>query len=380
MLRRMARGADGVEGAGTEIDVLVTLLRERVRRYFPDLPDGEIDVRLRRWRKRPSSTLYEFEVRGPGRSRVLLIKRARIAPEQPGLGLPPVEDRPRLAPFIDPARRRWLEYRALAAVERQFDRGDARYRALRVYDFIPERQAIVMELADGPTLREKVLGASFPWVRPRLDRAFENAGAWLRAFHALREPAGEPRHTTAISFIEVVGDLAGHLGDTLDEPAFFRQVAVRLTERARVVLPAQLPLGLGHGDYAARNVLVGPNDRVTVIDIAANWRAPIYEDIAYFIIGIEAAWVQLVSQGWLIARNDLQRYRESFLTGYFGRDPVPRREVRLYEALLLLDRWVARLWAASRSHDATSIELRLANRSLKRLLDDLVADREGEHQ
>ena len=381
MLRRMSRGADDVQGATREVDVLTELLRARVGQYFPDLPESAMGVRLRGVRQRPSSTLYAFEVGGSGSGRAhgLLVKQARMATGHPAPRSPGVADRPRLAPFIDPATRRGLEYRALAAVQRQFDPADARYRALRVYDFIPERQAIVMELSDGPALRDRVVAARLPWVHRSLDRAFENAGAWLHAFHGLREPVGEPRHTTPLEFVAVVRDLAGYLGETLGEAAFFDRVATRLSQQAKVLLPQLLPSGLAHGDYAARNVLVGEEDRVTVIDIAGSWQVPIYEDIAYFIVSLETAWAQLVSQGRMMGRDDLQRYRTSFLAGYFSAGAPPRDELRLYEALLLLDRWVARLWAASGSQGRSSFALRLANRSLRRMLEDLVADPAGAH-
>ena len=43
--------------------------------------------------------------------------------------------------------------------------------------------------------------------------------------------------------------------------AFFRQVGASTIERAERVLPQELPLGLGHGDYAMRNILVTNNCR-----------------------------------------------------------------------------------------------------------------------
>ena len=54
------------------------------------------------------------------------------------------------------------------------------------------------------------------------------------------------------------------------------------------MLPADLPLGTSHGDYAPRNILVGAHGEVTVLDTLGRWRAPIYSDLGNFLFAIKA--------------------------------------------------------------------------------------------
>ena len=48
------------------------------------------------------------------------------------------------------------------------------------------------------------------------------------------------------------------------------------------------------------------------------------------------------TQGLLFGRA-IDRIEPEFLAGYFGPEPIPTREIRLFELLLLLDKWSARM-------------------------------------
>jgi hypothetical protein len=88
-------------------------------------------------------------------------------------------------------------------------------------------------------------------------------------------------------------------------------------------------------------VIVGSSGRLTVLDTRAAWRAPIYEDIAYFLTAAKTPRAQARSLGLAFARNALDRLEHAFLRGYFGSAPVPVESIRLFELQSLLDKWAA---------------------------------------
>ena len=108
-------------------------------------------------------------------------------------------------------------------------------------------------------------------------------------------------------------------------------------------LPEELPLGLLHGDFATRNILVGHRHRVTVIDTLAKWHTPIFKDIGCFLANLRLSWFQIISQGLAYRSSTLATYEQAFLKGYFGEAPMPTEAIRLYEILAALDIWAAKL-------------------------------------
>jgi hypothetical protein len=150
------------------------------------------------------------------------------------------------------------------------------------------------------------------------------------------------RHQGKNDYIDALTTITDFLAKTLNRESFFKETAARMIETAREVLPDSLPLGLGHGDYAMRNILVGTNFRVTVLDTFAKWRAPVYEDIGYFLTDLKMSAPQVFSHGFAFRSNQLATYEQAFLKGYFGQDPIPYPTIRLYEGLALLDKWSSR--------------------------------------
>ena len=63
-----------------------------------------------------------------------------------------------------------------------------------------------------------------------------------------------------------------------------------------------------------RNILIGPNARVTVLDTFAKWRTPIYEDIGYFLNDLKMSYPQVVSQGLAFSSDQLRP-----MNGHFSR-------------------------------------------------------------
>jgi hypothetical protein len=328
---------------GNLADLLASHLSAHGRRYYPELGDGALEARLVQHDTRRVTMLYRYRLISPAGSRDVLVKVPREAVRPPTLqhSLPA---RPRLAVALGPAERALREYRSLAAIYDHFQSlRDPRFGAVRVLELLREHQAFVMEEVQGTSLRRLLHQAHRgcgPLAAAGLEAACLNAGAWLREYHGLasRELV-TPRRTTRAEYVRFVARLSDFLGARQGETPRFERIATALAHLAEEVLPADLPLGLGHADYALRNVMVGPMSRVTVLDTVARYRTPIYEDIGYFLVSLRDNWPQVFTLGAAFPAARLAACERAFLSGYFADEPVPYAAVRLYEVQAMLDRW-----------------------------------------
>lgn len=235
------------------------------------------------------------------------------------------------------------EYDGLQTIAEALGREDERFGVLRPLAWLPNQSAIVMDLVQEPTLRDRLLETS----RTRLHRdpamnetTWNNAGAWLRIFHdhetRLTLPARiETRGQVAEmygAYADFLLERTGALSCLLD----LKELAVELAARS---LPAELPLCPGHGDYVANNMFAGAAGRITVFDPLIRWRVPRYQDLGTLTVGIRIVPLQAMTQGLTLPERELGRYEDAVLRGYFGSEEVPLRAVRAYQLLVLLDRW-----------------------------------------
>jgi len=278
--------------------------------------------------KRARTRLNRLEVGVGGRHLRLIVKETSLAdaPEARGDG----GGRPRLTVVEDHLERHRWEYLGLRAAEERFEAlQDSRFAVLRAIDHLPAQRAFLIEEVPHPTLRDLLTAPArlTPSGRRRIRAATENAGAWLREFHALDAgdagDAGAPPLRASATEVEAA----------LHEQAEFalRHGGGRSVERATAravvaiadgALPDPLPLGLWHADFAPRNMFVTPTGAVAGFDMAARRRAPVYEDIAYFVMNLR----RLRSRG-----------ANRFLAGYFGTDPIPERALAVFDLLVRLD-------------------------------------------
>lgn len=371
---------------GPQSTTFASHLRENGPRYFTDLSPAPLNVQLVSVWKRPASKFYRYNVGIESQHRSVLVKvpllRDRPGDQDRDEGQASGES-PSLVPKTDPAIKFELEHTAMTAIQDFFEGiNDPRFGAIRILDVLPDHHAIVMEEARDPSLRRLFLKASrlrLPVTSIDLDALFQNAGAWLRAYHFLpKQDQVTARHTRCAEFIAMVREHTQFLARLLDDKPFFQNIASATTEKSLETLPESLPLGLAHGDYAMRNILVGFNNRVTVLDTLAKWRAPIYEDIAYFLIELKTNRLQVLSQGLAFSTECLGRYEREFLAGYFGRQPIPHHAIRLYEVLLLLNKWSGQVahvgQQAAGKHGGAMGTLRLAlmNRYFRKSIDLLL--------
>jgi hypothetical protein len=319
-------------------------IRQNAARYFEGLKPKQVEVKFEQKQERPSSVLYQFRVGDDVKNHGILVKvptyRGRLLDEADNVPFV----KPDLYPKTNPQETPMLGYMALRSISEYFSSlGENHLGTIRVLDYLPEHQAIFTETSQDPNLRDLFLDASRlrPWVSsPDLELSLQNVGKWLRLYHEMsKEDNVQTRHENRHEYVEAVNLLTDFLSSSLGDKSFFQTVAFELEEIALQILPERMPLGLGHGDFAMRNILVGANGRITVLDTFAKWRTPIYEDIGYFLSALKLAAPQVISQGLVFSPVQLAAYERAFLTGYFEQKPIPCSEIRLYEMLSLLDKW-----------------------------------------
>ncbi len=360
-------------------------IHDNISKYYPCLDAADIDVRLKEEQQRTSSSLYRFEVvnhsecyrvfaKGiPVTSNTMLyrntIARARLT-----------------SPLTNYGERLWLEYTALRAIRDYFEKlGNPDFGSIRVLDFMENPRTIIMEENNDPNLLSLIVKTSrlrHPFgARPDLRRTFFNAGAWLKAYSNLPKTENvRLRNTSRADYNESIEKFTSFLGKIIGNASFFERVAEIAISTACQVMPDELPLALGHGDYAMRNILVGEKDRITVIDTGAKWRVPIYEDIAYFLINLKVNKLQIFTQGLAIHAKTIDIYESEILSGYFGQAHISKKLIKLFQIQALLDSWSSRASNISRQTTGkkaivNKIHLILLNRIhrniMKRLLNEL---------
>jgi hypothetical protein len=303
-------------------------------------------VRLVGQQTRPRCFLVRLALDDGTRRRDVLVKVRHSVPEHRRHDLLPhrlVLTPERTLPDVEAARR---EYDGLRLAEQAVAAGESdRLGVLRPLAWLPELGGIVMDLVQEPTLRDRLLHSSR--LQPRGRRRapdpepWQACGRWLRLFHECPTdlPLGE-RLTRREDLHPLFSDYA----DVLAQPDTGR---LRLVDRCAAIardavadLPAELPLGTGHGDFVSRNVFCSDTGRVTVFDPQPLWRVPVHEDLARMAqVGLRLVDVQAVSQGAALASRHLQELEDALLDGYFGSDGLPVHATRLFQLLLLMDRW-----------------------------------------
>lgn len=333
---------DGADPARATIE---RHLRAHAGRYCSGAT-GDPEVVLLRLRSRAAARLYWYRIGSGSSARNVVVKVPGAPADAEVAGQP---RRPRMVepPPLDTKYVR--EYEALDLLQRHFSAlDDPRFGAVPLLGRIDPARAIVMGEVEGRSLNELVPQLSRIYPRPPsalLRRAVQSAGAWLRAYHQLDLDGALPRQASRQDFVTNVQRYCSHLGVMLSRPVFFAGLADRLTAAAARLLPPELPLGLGHGDFAMRNVLVGQGGRIFVLDTTALWRTPVYADLAKFGLALRLSRVQAYSHGSAFREVSLRKAGRWLFEGYYGNQggqgsqPVPEQRIRLYGILLLLDKW-----------------------------------------
>jgi hypothetical protein len=361
-------------------------INANVAKYYPNLDGAETEVRLTGEQHRNSSSLYRFEVINHLVRYNIFAKGIDLANNPKHRENARKDLRPRLAPGpTDYLVKTWLEYTALKAIYEHFERlGNPSLGAIRVLDFIQNPQTIIMVEHSEPNLLSLFAKTNrLHHLRgkvPDLRGAFFNAGAWLKAYSTLPKADNVvTRLAHRSDFSESVIKFTGFLGRISGDASFFQRVEKTVIPAANEILPGDLPLGIGHGDYAMRNILVGENDRITAFDTCAKWKVPIYEDIAYFLIQLETNRLQVLTQGIAIHARTLAAYQREFLAGYFGETHIPIQVIRLFQIQSLLDSWASQVSINTKQYAGIKIlykklYLSLLNRRYRTIMERLLSE------
>ncbi len=334
--------------------MLTQLLAQRAGDYFPDLAGQDVVVSMVRYVGRMNSELFEFELSSESSKFGLF---AKIPFSQPSVlmgrddqskaalpdGIP--GDRPRVCPLSFAQDNGINEYRALNDIHRHFSQlDDDRFGTITMLDFLNDSQIIIMEKGNAPCFNHLFRKAN-RWNRVEtreLKHAFVNSGTWLKLFHSLPKlEQTRTRHSKRKEVIRSIFEMTEYLQEYKLPSRWSVKHCERLIVAAEEILPPELPIGLTHGDFAPRNVLVDENDRVTVFDTQSRWLAPIYEDVAHFLVAVKAAGPHVSTQGRYFDDQTLQRFENDFLEGYFQGSNVPMKSLRIFESLRLLEWWAS---------------------------------------
>jgi len=255
--------------------------------------------------------------------------------------------KPSLFPLSDLHSKGLHEFRALSVIFNQFTKlNDPRFSAIRPLDVFGEPLCLLMEKANDQDMRVfcRKVGRTRRQARGKLDKlvsAIHNAGAWLQRFHRLPLLAHtECRNAHRNDIIATIEAFSAYIDSHASSSTAFTNLSRSLISAAERVLPAILPLGLTHGDFAPRNVLQSREGRVTVFDTQGRWYGPIYVDLAHFLVALKVSSAQICSNGWYNNSQVLAIYEDHLFRGYFENRSLPLGAIRLFECLLLLEWWV----------------------------------------
>jgi len=360
-------------------------IRANALKYYPYLDGAETEVRLPSEQHRASSSLYRFELVNNRVSYTIFAKGTALANHSKQDEVATIDARPRLAPGPTDFRvKTWLEYNALKAIYEHIESLDnPSFGAIRILDFIQNSQTIIMDEHNEPNLRSLFtqtnrLSRALGRRAPDLRRAFFNAGAWLNAYSTLSIVEHViTRLPRRLDFNASISNFTDFLGRVSGDTPFFQRIEELVIRAANEKLPDNLPLGIGHGDYAMRNILVGAGNRITAIDTCAKWRVPIYEDIAFFLVQLEINGVQVLTQGLAFDAEAIGAYQREFLAGYFGETNIPLDVIRLFQIQSLLDSWSAGISSKTRQHAGIKaayqkLRLTLLNRRYRTIMKRLL--------
>jgi aminoglycoside phosphotransferase (APT) family kinase protein len=356
-----------------QLSAILTEVTPRLGEWYPDRAVGtDVRVSVVLDDRRSINRVIRLRVTRDGAAVASLI----VKTENPDPVAPLIPDaRPRLMPVTDSSVRQALEFEALRLLERRLNEvGDGRMGAIRALAVLDASGALVMEAFAGRPLTRLLLGNTLRRreVSARPAALANAAGAWLRVLHDTPAAVAAPvRQGTPDEVSSSFTEFGEYLASATPSRNLERTIAIGRAAAADI---GPLPVAMSHGDFAPRNILVDRQGRIAVIDLLARWQAPRYEDLAAFLLAMRTSRANATTSGLVFGRA-IDRLEPSFLAGYFGADPVPMRAIRIYELLLLLDKWAARL-ARRANGEGGGVQARLIDRyfdsrsrHLARLLD-----------
>lgn len=315
----------------------------RAANWFPDAACSH--VRLRRLVERPRAVLYAVWLGHDDGPQIL----AKVRRDRPvGDGPRRAGARPRLMEGALPvAEQTALEYEGLRQIRAMVGEAHPVFAAVRPFDVLLPECTVLMEYVRAPTLRQQLVRDSRlapPRWRSRRrddDLVWRDVGAWMDTFQrAMHKQGLEERQSTRDDVVDRFAAYADWLTATLGARTVGNGVH-RGADLARDLLPARLPMAVGHGDFAPRNVFLRDDGRMAVFDPMPRWVVPRYEDLCRFLVALRLQGIQVHSRGLAYAERELDRREQRVLDGYRAGSELPLAHLRCYQLLITLDKWSA---------------------------------------
>ena len=306
------------------------------------------NVRVHTLDSRPRALLLAVNI-DAGSDNPQILAKVRLAGPAPA-NLVPQEDRPRLAPHnLTVAELTASEYDGLRSIHALFGESHPKFGTVRPLGHMLSENVIFMEYVRAGTLRQSLLDrsrlSSGHWSARHhtSSQAWWRAGAWLRTFQESTPTGDRPaRQTTRQEVMDLFGAYHHYLTERLG-PRRFGGLATRGAQLAERVLPDRLPMAVGHGDYAPRNVFLLSDKRIAVFDPMTRWDVAREEDLCRFLVAIRLFGLQVHTHGFAYSRNQLEGLEQAVIEGYYGHTQVPNAKLRCLELLIMLDKWSALL-------------------------------------
>jgi hypothetical protein len=282
---------------------IVARVRERARRYFPDI--GEVaDVSVLAADRRAYSDIYRLAICDGHRQAYGVVVKVFPAAE--------------------------VQFHAMAAVWPRFA-SHPTWRIPRPLDCLEEGPALVMETVSGAPLNRALPRLAWAGRRiPAAALACGRAGQWLRFYHDLGL-VEEAKTMDLQAKCDSLGEsLDGLVGAGFDR-ARAREIHRRLAAMAEGLDGRAVRVSHVHGDFTVDNVLVdGP--RITVLDLWAVSRSAVDHDIASFLNSLLLLRLTRPTPG-----AALGRLRQAFLDDYFAGEPYDDGLIRFLQAVGIAD-------------------------------------------
>jgi hypothetical protein len=246
-------------------------------------------------------------------------------------------------------------------------------------DYLPDFGVLLTEEVNGPKLLHLIRNRHrLPrfWPDVRTSMLVARCAQWLRAFHDI-EPHRDMRPLEDAN----LKSLRRYLQVLIDQSAIDAQTVERIHSATERVIASQVPCRFArqHGDFALSNILVDRGDRVVVLDVSNNQRAPVLRDVAYFATGIRMVARFAVVTGARLFPTYARNFIDAYLDGHDA-DRQPSI-IALYELEALL-RVIGRhrRWALPKKSKWTAgLMQRYAQRVYDRALDNLLTRLEQPH-
>lgn len=336
---------------------ILEIIRDRWRRYFPDLC-GSSPPRVtmpREAREHGYSIIQEYAVIFDEAA----VRRDVIAKVRRGALWGSVGDGGTAGKASSLAR---MEFEELSRAYRFFKRLGGDCQVIRPIAHLETYNAVIIEKAGGQDLGELVRRGE-----PGLTRQFERCGRWLRHFHI----DVHSRHEEAWN-LECYEDAIRHRAAALAALGVRTNLLDGLLEKilakARAFRGCAVPASVLHGDLKLRHVW-GRASGIEVLDFGNVHEGECYKDVAAFLVEL-----LVLTLGRPLGGRPQDGYSQAFLDGYL-RGEAPSLLLHHYIVESLLKKWSRRLRRWTNDPVSSLVQRGLEAIRVKNAVDRLWLDR-----